>query len=282
MVRKEPATSPSPGSTDLEGWRAAIKTHQLSTLRPEDMIAALQDLGPEADIKVRNELAKEVHGRFHRYLRRLVGPNHPNRGDDIIHRTIFKLFEAIATIGSKDGLALRHKCYPRIKVRMYDAMKEERRERGLPAQVAKKGKSRDAVGGEVTILEADDIEDAENSEVESRTVVSSEADWAAPPPEASADDENEDAPPGPASDPSALLEAVNEMQQAIDVKRLLENAIADDRKRLAFRLYMEGVPSKTNDENTHSIAEALGKDERTIRGWIKEIQDKLKTKVSQP
>jgi len=70
--------------------------------------------------------------------------------------------------------------------------------------------------------------------------------------------EDDDAPPVKASYDPSLFEGVIEMQQTIDIKRLLESAIPNDRKRLAFHLFMEGVPRKTIDENTHSVAEALG------------------------
>ena len=50
--------APDPG--DLEGWRQAIAQGRLPTFRLEAIAAALQDLGPLADHKVRNPLANHL------------------------------------------------------------------------------------------------------------------------------------------------------------------------------------------------------------------------------
>ena len=57
------------------------------------------------------------------------------------------------------------------------------------------------------------------------------------------------------------------------IDRFLEINIADDRKRLAFRLFMDELPFKSTRSN--SIAKALGIDESTARQWIKEMQVQL-------
>ena len=63
----------------------------------------------------------------------------------------------------------------------------------------------------------------------------------------------------------------------IDVEQVLEQ-IQDSQKRLAFRLFMDGVPYKS--KRSASIAEALGISEKTAREWVKEVQDQL-SKVPQ-
>ena len=65
-------------------------------------------------------------------------------------------------------------------------------------------------------------------------------------------------------------------RQTTDHRFLAEN-IKDDRKRLAFRLYMDDVPFKS--KRHHSIAKALGIDEKTARLWIEEIKAQLKEKI---
>lgn len=267
----------------MEGWRAAIKAGQLPSFRLEVIIAAIQDLGPDVDEQVRSKLAWEVHGRFFRILRKAVGRNHLNSGDDIIHRTIFKLFEAIGNLNSNDGRALRKPCYSLIKLRMIDAIREENRERRTPEDFLETGKSSDdEVEEHVPFPDDTELEKAEVTESEGSVNETPGITRATPPSKAPEPDEDEDAAPVKASYDPSLFDGVIEMQQNIDIKRLLESAIPNDRKRLAFHLFMEGIPRKTIDENTHSIAEALGKDESTIRAWIKEIQEVLKTKVSKP
>ena len=67
------------------------------------------------------------------------------------------------------------------------------------------------------------------------------------------------------------------LEEQLDVDRLLEANIHDERKRLAFRLFMDGVPAKS--KKTDSIAKALGITDKTARAWIKEVQEILKSKV---
>lgn len=55
--------------------------------------------------------------------------------------------------------------------------------------------------------------------------------------------------------------------------------IVDSNKRLAFRLYMEDVPIKSN--KTMSISETLGKSDKTIKSWIEEVKNQLKTVVEE-
>jgi RNA polymerase sigma factor (sigma-70 family) len=50
--------------------------------------------------------------------------------------------------------------------------------------------------------------------------------------------------------------------------------IADPRKRLAFRLHMDGVPR--NSTKVESIASALGVSAKTAETWIKETEEEIK------
>ena len=52
------------------------------------------------------------------------------------------------------------------------------------------------------------------------------------------------------------------------------NRIADPRKRLAFRLHMDGVPR--NSIKVESIASALGVSAKTAETWIKETEQEIK------
>jgi hypothetical protein len=75
-----------------------------------------------------------------------------------------------------------------------------------------------------------------------------------------------------ASPPFDEIEIADE---EIDVSRILA-CIPDARKRLAFRLFMDGVPFKTKKNKVTSIAAALGVSEKTARDWIAEVRDVLR------
>jgi hypothetical protein len=74
---------------------------------------------------------------------------------------------------------------------------------------------------------------------------------------------NDDAPPELRHDPT------NTIHESMDVENILEQ-VTHDQKRLAFRLYMDGIPFKSN--KSCSIATALGISERTARTWVREVQ----------
>src|SRR5262249_28373791 len=80
----------------------------------------------------------------------------------------------------------------------------------------------------------------------------------------------------PRQDP-LIDDAVQAIDHQIDanrvVRRVLET-IPTYKKRLAYYLYLHNVPRKS--EHGPSIAKACGVSERTIRLWIKEIEDNLK------
>jgi hypothetical protein len=274
-TRRKPDVKPiPPKSTDLKGWQDAISAGHLSEFSLNVLAAAIQDLGPDVDVQVRNALAKTLHDAIFRILRKEVGFNHANQGLDIIHRTIYKLFAALSTPGSCDGNAMRKSCYALVKKRMIDAILEEKRERRIPDEFSLTDESfgcKEIAGyldGEpgdvVSVIETehsckdvgggtnDDNSANNNGEAGSRSVANKAPLYI---------------------DPLELKEE--------EISHLLENAIPDNLKRLAFRLYMEDVPSKTKDEKTHSIAKAVGKDEKTVRIWIRECIDILKVKVSQ-
>lgn len=95
---------------------------------------------------------------------------------------------------------------------------------------------------------------------------------AAPP--SAKDAESDDAPPQPQLellpvDPSDWLE------EWFTIKHLLEQTVADDRKRLAFHLHMEGVPYNSTKEP--SMSSALGISDKTARQWVKEVRELLST-----
>jgi hypothetical protein len=252
---------PPPKSTDLDGWRRAIADGRLPTFRLEELIAAIQDLGPSTDRNVRNALAKHLSDAIVRMLRRAVGLNRPNQGKDIIYRVHADLFEALLDPNSKDGKGLREAFYPRAMFRVKDAIALENKHSRIPVQQPVK-RAKGAKSASLPLME--------------RTHVM-------PPPEPAdrtpADDrgDGEEAVLRNANRDLTLLDGVRDTDQQIDVDRFLEENIADDRKRLAFRLYMDGVPFKS--KRTNSIAKTLGVSDKTAEHWIAEVQEILRRKL---
>jgi len=255
---------PPPRSSDLPGWQQAIADERIHRFPLEALVAAIQDLGPRGDATVRNALAEYLSDSVYRLLDRNVGRNHPNGGRDIVDRVHFQVFEAVAQPKSADGRGLRQAFVSRVLFRLKDAIAKEARERRVPderaAQTQAKAQEPDPIDAEA------DRED-ELSESGPRPEV---ARYGEPP-------DDPEAPPSKVQRDPTLLDSVRDADQTIDVNRFLEANIADDRKRLAFHLYMDGLPFKS--KKYPSIAKALDVDEKTSRLWIEEIQDQLKEKI---
>ena len=253
-----------PKSTDLAAWRLAVADGRCFQFPLEAIVAAIQDLGPNADKAVRNALAKHLSVKVVTLLRRNTGRNHPNKGEDIIYRVHFQIFEAVARPKSADGKALRVACVARILFRLKDAIAKEARDRRVPdeTQTGKSKKKKEApkldnedraaVNVVATEMEPDVAEEIEHSG-------------------------GEEAPSFRFKHDPSLMDGVLELDEQIDVNCVLEENISDDRKRLAFRLFMDDVPYKSKKSN--SIEKALGVDEKTAREWIHEVREHLKGKV---
>jgi len=255
----EPGEKLPPDSTDLEGWRQAIAEGRLYSFRLEALVAAIQDLGPTTDGKVRNALAKRLSDAMIKILRGNVGFNHPNQGEDIIYRVHFELFEALLDPSSKDGKGLRVAFLSRVAFRVKDALAVEYRHSRIPveAKIKKTGAGKEPNAGKsvetVRIVEAGEspcpANDGDAPDGEETGVRSSNRDL-------------------------SLLHGVRDFDQQIDVDRLLE-LVTDERKRLAFYLHMDGVPFESTKGN--SIAKAVGKSSKTAEQWVREVQEFLKS-----
>jgi hypothetical protein len=73
-------------------------------------------------------------------------------------------------------------------------------------------------------------------------------------------------------DPAHFAE-MGQLEEHVDVQRVLTN-ITDDRKRLAFHLYMDGYPFGST--RTLSIAKAVGISSKTAEVWIAELIELLR------
>jgi hypothetical protein len=250
-------TPPKP--TDLVGWREAIAADQLKVFRLEALAAAFQDLG-NRDIQVQHTLAKHLSDAILHMLRRHVGTNHPNEGWDIIHRTHHQIFTALLNPKSADGRGLRVAFGPRVLFRVKDAIIAEQRERRTPDDAPPKKKL--TADGQKDIGEEHGVEidaSAESTESDEEFLV--------------LDDPNKSSPrPIPQNDP--LSDEMRDVDEKINVEGILD-CVRDPNKRLAFHLFMDGVPYKSKKKNVESIAQALGISEKTAREWVKEVRQLL-------
>jgi hypothetical protein len=252
-MKKQLEENPPPNPADLEGWRKAIASNQLASFRLEAIVAALQDL---ADSPVRDALAKHLSGSTIKMLRRYIGTNHPNQGEDIILRVHGDIFEAVLEKDSADGKGLREAFGPRVQFRAKDAIATEKRHSQIPLMP----KVRE-------VRENEDEDDVETDLVSAGSVARLVARSG---PVEPADDE---VAPSQTSHPDfTLLVDVRHADECIDVECVLAN-INDYRKRLAFRLFMDDIPLKSN--RSESIAEAVGVSDKTARAWIEELKHLL-------
>jgi DNA-directed RNA polymerase specialized sigma24 family protein len=87
------------------------------------------------------------------------------------------------------------------------------------------------------------------------------------------DDPNKASPrPIPQDDP--LSDEMRDVDERINVKGILD-CVRNPDKRMAFHLFMDGVPYKSKKKNVESIAQALGISEKTAREWVKEVRQLL-------
>jgi len=239
-----------PKSTDLVGWQRAIADGRLRSFRLEALVEAFQDLG-HLDYQVQHALTKHLSDSVLRFLRKETGLNHPNQGWDIIFRTHDVVFNALMRPDSADGRGLRKAFAPRVRFRLKDAIAKERRESRTPEDIEKSRQKK--------------TEEADGYGPDDEIVL-----------DASAEQENDaEAPDAVACENGARTADVDngldDLDEEIDVKRIL-GTISDERKRLAFHLFMNGAPYKTKKEHVESIAEALNISERTAREWVKEVR----------
>lgn len=123
-------TNSPPASNDSEGWWHSVHEGHYAHYHLEEIVAAIQDLGPSADRAVLNTLSQHLSQSLERILRRLVGYNHPNRGRDIIEAAHGRVIEAVLQPTSADGKALRVAFIARVALRVRSAIASEMRASG--------------------------------------------------------------------------------------------------------------------------------------------------------
>jgi RNA polymerase sigma factor (sigma-70 family) len=120
-------TEEPPSPSDLEGWRSVVAGNRLALLRPEHIVAAIQRIGPNGDQRLLAALITHVSDELLRRIKRLVGKNHRNVGEDIIWRAHHQLIVAVLKRDSKDGQALCKTFKTCVEFRVADAIRAERK-----------------------------------------------------------------------------------------------------------------------------------------------------------
>jgi DNA-directed RNA polymerase specialized sigma24 family protein len=283
-----------PPSTDLEGWRQAIADGRLRKFRLETIAAAFQDLG-EADLRVREDLAKHLSGAIIGMLRKRIDVRKPNGGEDIIFQVHEVIFVALLNPGTADGKQLRNGFGGIVNFRLKSALAESHSDQIVPApkpsKSSAKSRAKYAVGAkakpvkktaEETAAEVDEVasalkqEAADSPDDKPGEEKSPEADHGddRPPPYIMDDAEDDAIGPGKSNYDPNLMAVVRHMDNQIDRHRILAK-IPDRVKQLAFSLHVDREPQEV-------IARACGVSTRTIRTWIAEIQENLQqTKEAQ-
>jgi hypothetical protein len=209
-------------------------------------------------------------------LRKRVGRNHPNGGIDIIERVHSELLTSLLSLSSADGAAMRTAFIMVVNYRVKDAIATEYKHSRIPTAQIQKSTNADS-----------DVNSASEPEPESSKVGSGVAHRVdddklvgsdkgvrtniEPATAYTSDSDEHGYSSGVVCDPS-LMDGVRDIDESIDVKRIL-STITDERKRLAFYLYMDRIP--IHSTKGHSIAAALGVDRKTVKKWISEVQDQL-------
>jgi hypothetical protein len=210
-------------NAEIERWRRIIFEGRLTNTPIEQIVGAVQDIGPDADPRILNPLMKHIADELTALLRRRVWRSHPNEGHDIIDRAHQAIIGAVLRPESADGKALRLCFEARVALRLQDAVRTEAEEkRRYP----------------------------------------------------SSDDE---AVVQPWKQPQAFDGSAEQIEGNLYVEQLLA-LIPDARKRLAWRLHMEGVPI-TSTRVKGTIAAATGVSGRLVQDWLDELREFLKSKI---
>jgi hypothetical protein len=260
-MKKESEESP-PASSDLEGWRRAIAQGQLGLFRPEALLCAVQGLGPNADPKVLNPIARRLSEIIMKMARKFVGTNKPNQGMDIILLVHEGIWISLLDENSEDGRTMRSGLGGIVKFRCLDAIALDNKHSRIPLEPklreVKKNEDPDAVpmdrgkAREISHLVA--VPDPKQLSADSSFLAENAVSIRSGP------------------DP-AFFEPMRQLESNIDVERVLSH-ITDDRKRLAFRLFMEDFPY--GSKKTDSIARAVGISPKWAEVWITELIDLLR------
>ena len=95
-----------PPSTDVAGWLQVIALNALGKIRPEALVAAVQDLDPVAGKKAREAIALHLSEVIYAIVGPGVRQTYPNRGKDIVEKVHGQIVLAVFDPESADGRGL--------------------------------------------------------------------------------------------------------------------------------------------------------------------------------
>lgn len=240
-----------PPSTDADSWLAIVSAKQLNQFTAEEIIAAFQDAGGR-DRHLRELMAGYLSDMVYRTLRRRVGRNRPNEGNDIIDTVHGSFFAANCDTTCADARGYRTAFASRLMFRLKDALSAEQQAAVIKAGRRTQPNDGSPLGALVRVPEV--------NQVDSDALFVRE--------ELSGD--------GVQRPDPGILAGVDTMIEDIDVKRIVAQVI-DPRKRLAFQLHMDLVP--IGGKAALTIARTLGVDRKTVEHWIEEVREFLLTQV---
>jgi hypothetical protein len=117
-----------PPSTDATAWRKITQTGQLSQYPPQVVVAAFQDAGG-LDPRLREAMARYLSDFVQRHLRKRVGTNKMDGGQDIIDDVCDAFFVANCNPRCADAKGYRESFFGRLNFRLKDAIAAERKAR---------------------------------------------------------------------------------------------------------------------------------------------------------
>lgn len=243
----------SPPSADAAAWRRIAQAGNLGQYAPETLIAAFQDAGG-VDRRLREAMAAYLSAMVMRVLRRRVGANKMDGGKDIIDEVHDGFFIANSQPNSADAKAYRVAFLGRLMYRLKDAIAAEEKATVIEPPERTEPNDGSPLGA---IARAQEVEENAADAFFEREEIAAEAGARRPDP--------------------GLLQDAELLVESIDVERIL-GQVADRRKRLAFRLHMDGVPFG-GDKGTVSIARTLGISRKTAEHWVADVRAFLLTQV---
>lgn len=115
-----------PSPSDVQGWKDVVAQDRLHRLRPEAIVSAIQAIGPNGDQRLLSALVSRISDVLVRRIKRLIGKNQRNEGDDILWRAHHQLIVAVLKPNSKDGQGLSQNFQRWVEFRVADAIRAER------------------------------------------------------------------------------------------------------------------------------------------------------------
>jgi hypothetical protein len=114
-----------PSNLDVQDWADLVNSDCLNDVRPEDIVAAIQDIGLDGDQGIRSALTGHISEAILKVMNGKVRKTYKDQGMEIIWRTHHQLIIALLTKDSADGMALRETFRVRVELRLKDSIRNE-------------------------------------------------------------------------------------------------------------------------------------------------------------